>query len=49
MDLPGELFSCLSEDIICHTNFGHEFVKTNTELIHKIKEVRRAQYLDGCL
>ena len=44
MDMPSEvrLFSCLSEGIIQRTNFGHEFMESNTQLIFKIKDMRKA-------
>ena len=45
MDLPAEVFSCLSEGIICRTNFGHEFSETNSLLIYKIRDIRKAKYL----
>ena len=37
MDMPSEVFSCLSEGIIQCTNFGHEFIEINTQLIFKIQ------------
>ena len=45
MDMPSEVFSCLSEGIIQRTNFGHEFIESNTQLIFKIKDIRKANYL----
>ena len=41
MDMPSEVFSCLSEGIIQRTNFGHEFIESNTQLIFKIKDIQR--------
>ena len=37
--------SCLSEGIIQRTNFGHEFIESNTQLIFKIKDIWKANYL----
>ena len=45
MDMPSEVFSCLSEGIIQRTNFGHEFIESNTQLIFKIKDIRK----ENCL
>ena len=45
MAMPSEVFSCLSEGIIQRTNFGHEFIESNTQLIFKIKDIRKANYL----
>lgn len=45
MDMPEEVFTCLSDGIIQRTNFGHEFIETNSQLIYKIKDVRKANYL----
>ena len=45
MDIPSEVFSCLSEGIIQHTNFGHEWIESNTRLIFKIKDIGKANYL----
>ena len=45
MDMPSEVFSCLSEGIMQRTNFGHEFIESNTRLIFKIKDIRKAKYL----
>ena len=45
MDMPSEVFSCLREGIIQRTNFGHEFIESNTQLIFKIKDIRKANYL----
>ena len=45
MDMPSEVFSCLSEGIIQRTNFGHKFIESNTQLIFKIKDIRKANYL----
>ena len=43
--MPSEVFSCLSEGIIQCTNFGHEFNESNTQLIFKIKDIQKANYL----
>lgn len=45
MDMPSEVFSCLSEGTIQRTNFGHKFIESNTQLIFKIKDIRKANYL----
>ena len=45
MDMPSEVFSCLSEGIIQRTNFGHKFIVSNTQLIFKIKDIQKANYL----
>ena len=45
MDMPSEVFSCLSEGIIQRTNFGHKFIESNTQLIFKLKDIRKANYL----
>ena len=45
MAMHSEVFSCLSEGIIQRTNFGHEFIESNTRLIIKIKDIRKANYL----
>ena len=45
MDMPSEVFSCLSEGIIQRSNFGHKFIESNTRLIFKIKDIRKANYL----
>lgn len=45
MDMPSEVFSCLSEGIIQRTNFGHKFIESNTQLIFKIKDIWKANYL----
>lgn len=45
MDMPSEVFSCLSEGTILRTNFGHKFIESNTQLIFKIKDIRKANYL----
>ena len=45
MDMPSEVFSCLSEGIIQRSNFGDEFIESNTRLIFKIKDFRKANYL----
>ena len=45
MDMPLEVFSCLSEGIIQRTNFGHKFIESNTWLIFTIKDICKANYL----
>ena len=45
MDMPSEVFSCLSEGIIQRTNFGHKFIESNAQLIFKIKDIQKANYL----
>ena len=45
MVLPVEVFSCLNEGIICQINFGHEFSETESQLIYKIRDIRKAKYL----
>ena len=44
VDMPYEVFSCISKEILVRTNFGHEFNETNTQL-YKIDDFRKARYL----
>lgn len=30
MDMPEEVFSCLSKDLMARTNYGHQTTETNT-------------------
>ena len=45
MDMPAEVFSSMSEDIMDRTNFGHESSETNTQVTYTIKDFRKAKYL----
>lgn len=45
MDMPEEVFSCLSKDLMARTNYGHQTTETNTVVKHKITHIRKARYL----
>ena len=45
VDMPIEVFLSISKDILDRTNFGHEFSETNTQLLYKINDFRKAKYL----
>lgn len=45
VDMPMEVFECISKDILDRTNFGHEFSETNTQMLYKIIDFRKAKYL----
>lgn len=45
VDMPMEVFLGISKDILDRTNFGHEFSETNTKLLYKINDFRKARYL----
>lgn len=45
VDMPMEVMECISKHILDQTNFGHEFSETNTQLLYKISDFRKAKYL----
>ena len=45
MNMPAEVFSSISEDIIYRTNFVHESCETNTQVTYKIKDFQKAKNL----
>lgn len=45
VDMPMEVFECISKDILDWTNFGHEFSETNTQMFYKIIDFRKAKRL----
>ena len=45
VDMPYEVFSCVSKEILDRTNFGHKFNETNTQLLYKIHDFQKARYL----
>lgn len=45
MDMPREVFTCISKDIMERTNFGHQSNETNTQIIYQIVDLRKAKYL----
>ena len=45
MDMPLEVFSCISKDIMDRTTFGHHKTDTNTQSSYRIIDIRKAKYL----
>ena len=45
MDQPQEVFECISKDLMQRTSFGHRFRETNTQVVYKITDMRKARYL----
>ena len=45
MDMPEEVFSCLSKDVMARTNYGHQTTETTTLVKHRITHMRKARYL----
>ena len=45
MDIPLQIFASIGEDLMGHSNFGHEFSETNSQLIYNITDFRKARYL----
>jgi hypothetical protein len=45
MDMPLEVFECISTNILKQTNFGHTCRESNTEIIFEINDLRKAKYL----
>ena len=42
MDMPEEVFSCLSKDVMARTNYGHRTTETTTLVKHRITHIRKA-------
>ena len=45
MDMPQEVFECISKDLMQRTSFGQRFRETNTQLVYEITDMRKAKYL----
>ena len=45
MDMPQEVFECISKDLMQRTSFGQRFRETNTQLLFEITDMRKAKYL----
>ena len=45
MDMPQEVFECISKDLMQRTSFGQRFRETNTQLVFEITDMRKAKYL----
>ena len=45
MDMPQEVFECLSKDLLQRTSFGERFRETNTQVVYEITDMRKAKYL----
>ena len=43
--VPPEVFASISEEIMGQTNFGHQFSKTNSQIIYNITDFQKAKYL----
>lgn len=47
MDMPLELFDCISKDILQRTSFGQRYRETRTETVYEITDLRKAKFLFG--
>ena len=47
MDMPQELFNCISQDIMQRTSFGQRYKETNNLIVYEITDLRKAKYLFG--
>ena len=45
MDMPQEVFECISKDLMQRTSFGQRFRETNTQVVYEITDLRKANYL----
>ena len=45
MDMPSEVLTSMTQDIMGRTNFGHELSEENAYLIYNIIDLRKAKYL----
>ena len=45
MDMPQEVFECISKDLMQRTSFGQRFRETNTQVVYEITDMRKAKYL----
>ena len=45
MDMPQEVFKCISKDLMQRTSFGPQFRETNTQVLYEITDMRKAKYL----
>ena len=45
MDMPQEVFECISKDLMQRTSFGQRFRETNTQVVYEITDIRKAKYL----
>ena len=44
MDMPQEVFECISKDLMQRTSFGQRFRETNTQVVCEITDMRKAKY-----
>ena len=45
IDMPQEVFECISKDLMQRTSFGQRFRETNTQVVYEITDIRKANYL----
>ena len=45
MDMPQEVFDCISKDLMQRTSFGQRFRETSTQVVYEITDMRKAKYL----
>ena len=45
IDMPQEVFECISKDLMQRTSFGQRFRETNTQVVYEITDIRKAKYL----
>ena len=45
MDMPQEVFECISKDPMQRTSFGQRFREANRQVVYGITDMRKAKYL----
>ena len=43
MDMPQEVFECISKDLMQRTSFAQRFRETNTQVVYEITDIRKAK------